>query len=92
MKTLAVMASEIESELKKEKLFYKTVTVRCRYENFDTHIKSRTIKLPAKDSETMLNVAEELLGEFLKDERKIRQIGLRVSNLSEKTAEQKTLV
>ncbi len=92
MKTLAIMASEIENELKKEKLWFKTVTVRCRYSDFDTHIKSRTIKMQAKDAETMLKVAEELLDEFLKDERKIRQIGLHISNLSEKGAEQKTLV
>ncbi len=92
MKTLETMASEIQNELKKEKMFYKTVTVRCRYENFDTHIKSKTIKMPANDSETMLKIAEELLGEFLKDERKIRQIGLRVSNLTEKKSKQKTLL
>ena len=92
MKTLAIMASEIENELKKEKKFYKTVTVRCRYSNFDTHIKSKTIKLPANDSETMMKVAEELLDQFLQDERKIRQIGLRVSNFTEKKSEQKTLV
>ncbi|HIJ98403.1 TPA: DNA polymerase IV [archaeon] len=91
MKTLAIMASEIENELKKEKMFYKTITVRCRYSNFDTHIKSKTIKLPVSDTETMLKVAEELLDEFLKDERKIRQIGLRVSNLTNKKIEQQKL-
>lgn len=92
MKTLAIMASEIESELKNEKLFYKTVTVRCRYSDFDTHIKSRTIKFPENDAETMMKIAEELLDEFLKDPRLIRQIGLRVSNLASKAVEQQKLI
>ena len=86
------MASEIENELKGEKMSYKTVTVRCRYSDFATHIKSKTIKLPASDSKTMIEVAEPLLGEFLKDERKIRQIGLRVSNFSESKIKQKKLI
>ena len=92
MKTLEIMASEIGNELKKEKMSYKTITVRCRYSNFDTHIKSKTIKLPANDEKTMIEVAEPLLDEFLKDERKIRQIGLRVSNFVEGKSKQKKLI
>ncbi len=92
MKTLEIMASEIENELKKEKISYKTVTVRCRYSNFDTHIKSKTRKEPSNDSKTMIETAEKLLDEFLKDERKIRQIGLRVSNFAEAKTEQKKLI
>ncbi len=92
MKTLSIMASEIENELKIEKIFCKTITVRCRYSDFDTHIKSNTIKFPVNDAATLLKVAEELLNEFLKDKRKIRQIGLRVSNLTEKKTEQKKLI
>lgn len=85
------LAEETHAELKTEKLFYKTVTVTVRFEDFDTHTSAKTIKVATESLEAMKNMAKELIIPYLKDRRKVRLVGVRVSKLSEKEA-QKQLI
>jgi DNA polymerase-4 len=68
--------------VKTEKLNYKTITVKIRYEDFHTTTKAKTLGESHSDEKTAQLVARELLIPFLKDERKIRLIGFSVSKLS----------
>ena len=81
-KTLEKMAEEIKEQLLAERYLFRTVTLIVRYENFDTHDKSRSMKVPSDDVAVAVGIANELLKPFLEDSRKIRLIGLRVSKLS----------
>jgi len=71
----------IANQLKAEGLRYKTVTVKVRYEDFDTKTKQRNLIDYSDAPDAMRNVAKDLLGVFLKDPRKIRLVGVSVHDL-----------
>jgi nucleotidyltransferase/DNA polymerase involved in DNA repair len=62
-----------------------------RYENFETHTHGKTIPLITNRPEDLEKTAKELMQHYLRPDRKIRLIGLRVSNFTS-TEGQKTLV
>jgi nucleotidyltransferase/DNA polymerase involved in DNA repair len=74
-----------------QQLFFKTVTVKIRFENFETHTTSKTLPFIANRAQDLKKTARELLQTYLKRERKIRLIGVRVSSFVS-GERQKTLV
>lgn len=90
LNTLNRLAEEVHSDLIKQQLSFKTLTVRIRYENFETHTHSKTLPFITNRLQDIQKTAKELLQDYLKPERKIRLIGVRVSNLHS-AEKQKTL-
>jgi DNA polymerase IV (DinB-like DNA polymerase) len=90
LNTLDRLAEEVHNDLMKQQLYFKTVTVRVRYENFETHTHSRTLPFMTNRLQDLLKTARELIQDYLKPERKIRLIGVRVSNFIS-AEKQKTL-
>ena len=84
------LCEEVTLESIENGFSFRTITVKIRYENFETHTHSKTLPFPTSSIETMKNTSLILLGPFLRSDRKIRLLGIRASNLSEK-AHQKTL-
>jgi len=84
------LAEEVHNDLLKQQLFFRTVTVRVRYENFETHTHSKTLPFITNRLQDIQKTAKELIQTYLKPERKIRLIGVRVSNLIS-AEKQKTL-
>ena len=62
--------------------FFKTVTIKIRYEDFETLTRSKTLSLSTNKKEVMKNVARKLVEPFLYSLKKVRLIGVKVSNLS----------
>jgi DNA polymerase IV (DinB-like DNA polymerase) len=84
------LSEEVCKDASKQNLYFKTVTVKIRYENFETHTHSRTLPLISNRSQDLKKTAKELIQDFLRLDRKIRLVGLRVSNFTS-TEKQKTL-
>jgi DNA polymerase-4 len=61
-----------------------------RYENFETHTHSKTLPFITNRLQDLKKTAKELIQAYLKPERKIRLVGVRVSNLIS-AEKQKTL-
>jgi DNA polymerase IV (DinB-like DNA polymerase) len=91
LKALGALAADVSREVTEQKLFYKTVTVKFRYENFETHTRSKTLAFMTNRLQDLEKTAKELLKAYLRNDRKIRLIGVRVSNFVE-GEKQKTLV
>jgi DNA polymerase-4 len=72
-------------------LLFKTVTLKIRYENFETHTRSHTLPFLTNRLYDLQKTECELLSGYLRKDRRVRLIGVRVSSLvsSEK---QKTLL
>jgi DNA polymerase IV (DinB-like DNA polymerase) len=85
------LSEEVCKDASKQNLYFKTVTVKVRYENYETHTHSRTLPLISNRSQDLKKTARELIQDFLRLDRKIRLVGLRVSNFTS-TEKQKTLV
>ncbi|MGA2162015.1 MAG: DNA polymerase IV [Methanoregula sp.] len=88
--TMGALTSEVYRSLAAECLYFKTVTVRVRYEGFVTKTKAKTLMHYHNDQETIRGYAQELLRELFCG-RKIRRLGLRLSELKKQDARQQTL-
>jgi DNA polymerase IV (DinB-like DNA polymerase) len=81
LETLDDLAEEIHTELIDSGFRFKTITVKVRYQGFDTYTRARSLSFLTNDVYILRNNAKRLIDAFLRDNRKIRLIGLRVSTL-----------
>lgn len=78
LKTAEVLAEQVMEDSKG--FSFRTVTVKVRYENFETHTVSKTLSVITNNEENLKFFAKQLIIPFI-GKSKIRLIGLRVSNL-----------
>ena len=90
LKALDALSEEVCREVLNQNLFFKTVTIKLRYENFETHTRSKTLAFMTNRPQALKKTAKKLLQAYLKRDRKVRLIGVRVSNFV-KGEKQKTL-
>jgi DNA polymerase IV (DinB-like DNA polymerase) len=91
LKALDELSEEVHKDVLRQNLYFKTVTVKVRYENFETHTHSKTLPLITNQLEELKKTSKELLEAYLRWDRKIRLIGVRVSNFTS-AEKQRTLL
>jgi len=91
LQALDELSAAVQKETTDQHLLFKTVTLKIRYENFETHTRSHTLPFLTNRLYDLQKTERELLSGCLHKDRKVRLIGVRVSSLvsSEK---QKTLI
>ena len=75
------LAEEVHEEVISNSFKFKTITIRVRYQDFDTHTRSKFLRFPTNDLDILKNTAKRLIATFLRGNKKVRLIGVRVSNL-----------
>jgi len=80
-KWLLTQADEVGRELRSEGLAGKTIVLKIKFSDFRTLTRSRTLPEPTNCTQTIYQVANQLL-EGLKIASKVRLTGVGVSNLS----------
>jgi nucleotidyltransferase/DNA polymerase involved in DNA repair len=75
------LSEEVSRNVLDRQLYFKTVTVRVRYENFETHTHSKTLPFMTDRLQDLKKAAGELMLPYFKPGRKIRLVGVRVSSL-----------
>jgi DNA polymerase IV (DinB-like DNA polymerase) len=88
--TLERLSQEVSNEAKEQQLFFKTITLKIRFENFETHTNSKTLQFMTNRNQDILKITRELISPHIRKERKIRLLGIRVSNFVS-SKEQQTL-
>jgi DNA polymerase IV (DinB-like DNA polymerase) len=88
---LEALVAEVVKDVIEQKLFFKTITVKVRYENFETHTRSKTLAYITNRQQDLRKTAKELLKPYFKKDRKIRLIGVRASSFV-KGEKQRTLM
>jgi len=78
---LEELAEEVHREVIDNAFRFKTITVKVRYQHFDTHTRSKSLLFPTDDLDILRNNAKRLIAPYLRGKRWIRLIGLRVSTL-----------
>jgi DNA polymerase IV (DinB-like DNA polymerase) len=73
--------SGITERLNKNNLFTRTVTIKIRFQGYQTYTRSYSFKNYLADKQILYNTALQLLEEFYTKSQKIRLIGVRVSSL-----------
>jgi nucleotidyltransferase/DNA polymerase involved in DNA repair len=83
--TLENLAEDVAEAARTEGFSWKTVTLKVRYADFETHTSQKSLTEPAQDGETSLEIAKALLRPYLESPKKIRLIGFRVSGLARRS-------
>jgi DNA polymerase IV (DinB-like DNA polymerase) len=81
LETLDSLAEDVHKQLVESKFACKTVTVKVRYEDFETHTHGKTLPFLTDRLRDIQKTARELLRDFLPLDKKLRLVGIRLSNL-----------
>ena len=79
LKAVDELSEAVAKETVEQRLFFKTVTIKLRYENFETHTRSKTLQFMTNRPQDLKKTARELAQAYLGRGRKVRLIGVRVS-------------
>ena len=90
LQTLDKISEEVHIEIVERKMLFKTITVKIRFENFETHTHGKTRSFFTDRLQDLQKAARELARPYLHQGRKIRLVGVRASTLTSRK-EQKTL-
>ncbi len=85
------LAKSLHTQLLKEGYAYRTVGLKVKYSDFEIHSRSRSLRMHSADLEPILVLTQMMLKEVLASGRRVRLIGVRLSNLTEHAAPQATL-
>ncbi len=88
---LEELAKSLHAQLLQERYAYRTVSLKVKFSDFEVHTRSKSLKLHTTELEPILVLSQVLLKEVLVANRKIRLIGVRLSNLTDRAAPQATL-
>jgi DNA polymerase IV (DinB-like DNA polymerase) len=78
---LNAICENVFKEAFNQHLLFKTITVKIRYQGFETHTRSKTLPFLTNRQRDLQKTANELLFANLRKDCKVRLIGVRVSNL-----------
>ncbi|MBE9061100.1 DNA polymerase IV [cf. Phormidesmis sp. LEGE 11477] len=78
---LVNIATEVHQRLQKNKRHGYTLTLKIKYDNYNTITRSRTLATPIKENEQIFQLAVGLLSVNVEPGRPIRLLGITVSNL-----------
>ena len=76
------LSEEVHEDVIANGFKFKTITVRVRYQHFDTYTRSKSLPFPTNDLDILRDTAKRLMEPFLRGKEKVRLIGLRISNLN----------
>ncbi len=74
------LSEKVSFRLRKSGLKSKTITLKIRLEGFQTYSRSVTISNSTNFSDTIYKIIKKLFGEFWLSGRKIRLLGVRLTN------------
>lgn len=86
------VANEVHSRTIKDGYLFRSVGIKIRFSGFETHTRSKSLITYSDSIDVMKREAEKLLSEFQSSGRKVRLIGVKVSNLMKKEEGQLTLL
>jgi DNA polymerase IV (archaeal DinB-like DNA polymerase) len=75
-----LLSDDVARETAEQQLFFKTVTIKVRYQNFETHTYTKSLSFQTNRAQDFRKTARELLVLHLQPGRKVRLLGVRASN------------
>ncbi|MBS7622169.1 DNA polymerase IV [Candidatus Bathyarchaeota archaeon] len=83
--TINDLCTDVASQVSRNGFLFRTVTIKIRYEDFETHTRSRTLPFATSNPESLKVTAARLFDPFLPENKRIRLLGVRASSLTKKT-------
>lgn len=83
-KELTLLTDTVHKRLVEEKMVYRTVVLKIRFKGFETYTRSRSLRFPTAQKNTILETILALCTEFKSNPKEVRLVGVRVSGLESK--------
>ena len=83
---------KIHNKLKGDGVYFRTITLKIRFQGFLTYTRSKSLPFHIQDEKTTIDVILELYKEFLNIGKKVRLVGIKLSNLTVKDKIQRKLI
>lgn len=77
------IARRVWERIEEENIFGRTITLKIKFNDFDIITRSRTMPAKVNDFHTFLATGKDLLRQIDTSEKKIRLIGLSISNMED---------
>ena len=74
------ITKRLGKNIAKEGLSFRTITLKIRFEGFETYTRSKTYSFPLQDKTLILKTVLELFKEFSRTKKKVRLVGIKLSN------------
>lgn len=87
-KTLFYLSEEVARLMRKERIKGRTVTLKLRLEDFTTFTRSKTLSTFIDSPQLLRGITVQLYREYEKNNKKVRLLGISVSQLSTEAGEQ----
>jgi DNA polymerase IV (DinB-like DNA polymerase) len=81
LETLDAIAEDLQGELTASNFTFRTITIKIRYSNFRTHTHGKSLPFFTDRLRDIQKSARDLTQAYLRPDRKVRLIGVRLSNL-----------
>lgn len=92
LETVDKLARDVHSRATQDGFLWRTVGIKLRFEDFSTFTRAKSRNDYTSSLQVVQDSVRSLFGEFEKDPRKIRLVGVKVSNLRRTDASQETLL
>ncbi|MCH8559065.1 MAG: DNA polymerase IV [Balneolia bacterium] len=79
---LRAIAAKVSTRMQKAEALGRTITLKVRYENFESVTRSQSLDYMVSDEETLYGVATRLMEQTEAGIRPVRLLGISVSNLN----------
>jgi DNA polymerase IV (DinB-like DNA polymerase) len=90
-KLLDELCSTVQERTVESDYAFKTIGIKVRFENFQTYTRAKSLQHHSNSLKDIRQISKELIGEFLSKNKKLRLIGVRVSNLRKQDATEQDL-
>ncbi|MFQ6085326.1 MAG: DNA polymerase IV [Candidatus Bathyarchaeia archaeon] len=89
--TLEAMIERIHRSITEEGYAFRTITLKVRFEDFETHTSSRSVDHSTSDIGLIKKISRDLLREYLGRGKRFRLVGIRLSNLEKVDKDQRPI-
>jgi len=83
LRAVRYLSEKVARRLRKKGLSGRTVRLKIRWKNFETHMRQTTLDQPTNQDSVIISSAEKLLHSIWKEGKPVRLIGVGVSGLDE---------
>ncbi|MBN2152599.1 MAG: DNA polymerase IV [Candidatus Lokiarchaeota archaeon] len=78
--------ARLHDAIREKGIFYKTVTLKIRFEGFETFMRSMSAARAMQDEAHAFAMVSAMLGPFKQNNKKVRLVGIKLSNLEGKSS------
>jgi len=89
--TLSYLTEKVAGQLRENKLFARTVTLKLRYSDFKTVTRSKTLEMPTAEDHTLFKTGAGLFRKLFTHRARVRLIGIAFTSLTATSDRQEDL-